>query len=122
LFSGAQLGAGNGPGFGWKDMTVYKFGAQWKQSDQLTLRGGFSYGRQPIPSSQVLFNILAPAVQEWHIDGGFSYKLPNQDELSFAFMYSPQNTVSGPNPLSPGQNIGLSMTQYSLTLGWSRHF
>jgi len=122
LFAGAQLGAGNGPGFGWKDMTVYKFGAQWKQSELLTLRGGFSYGRQPIPSNQVLFNILAPAVQEWHIDGGFSYQLPNKDELSFAFMYSPQGAVSGPNPLSPGQNVSLAMTQYSLTLGWSRKF
>lgn len=122
LFSGALLGAGNGPGFGWKDMTVYKFGTQWKQSDQLTLRGGFSYGQQPIPSSQVLFNILAPAVQQWHIDGGFSYSLPNKDQLSFAFMYSPQNTVSGPNPLAPGQDISLTMTQYSLSLGWSRQF
>jgi len=122
LQSGAQLGAGNGPGFGWKDMTVYKFGAQWKQSDQLTLRGGFSYGHQPIPNSQVLLNILAPAVQEWHLDGGLSYKLPNQDELSFAFMYSPQSSVSGPNPLNPGQNIALSMTQYSLQVGWSRRF
>lgn len=122
LFSGAQLGAGNGPGFGWKDMTVYKFGAQWQQSDQLTLRGGFSYGQQPIPGSQVLFNILAPGVQEWHLTGGLSYKLPNQDELSFAFMFSPQKTITGPNPLSPGQSIDLAMTQYSLQLGWSRRF
>ena len=122
LFSGAQFGAGNGPGFGWRDVTVYKIGTQWKQSDQLTLRGGFSYGQQPIPSSQALLNIVAPAVQEWHIDGGFSYKLPNQDEISFAFMYSPQNTVSGANPLYPSQNVALSMTQYSLTLGWSRRF
>ena len=122
LFAGAALGAGNGPGFGWKDMTIYKFGTQWQQNDKLTWRGGFSYGHQPIPSSQALFNILAPGVQEWHIDGGFSYKLPNKDELSFAFMYSPPNTVTGANPLSPGQNIGLSMTQYSLSLGWSRQF
>jgi len=121
LFPG-DLGSGNGSGFGWKDMTVYKFGAQWKQNEQLTWRGGFSYGRQPIPSSQVLFNIVAPAVQEWHVDGGFSYKLPNQDELSFAFMYSPQSSVSGANPLSPGQNISLAMTQYSLQFGWSRRF
>ncbi len=123
LFLGqTQLGSGNGAGFGWKDMTVYKIGAQWKQNDQLTWRAGFSYGKQPIPSSQVLFNIVAPAVQEWHIDGGFSYQLPNRDELSFAFMYSPPNTVTGPDPLYPAQNIALNMTQYSLTLGWSRKF
>ena len=122
ILSGAKLGAGNGPGFGWKDMTVYKFGSQWQQSDALTLRAGFSYGRQPIPNDQVLFNILAPAVQEWHINGGFSYKLPNTDELSFAFMYSPQSGVAGSNTFYNPQNIALSMTQYSLTVGWSRKF
>lgn len=122
LLFGTQLGVGNAPGFGWKDMTIYKLGGQWQQNDKLTWRGGFSYGHQPIPNTQVLFNILAPAVQEWHLDGGFSYKLPNQDELTFAFMYSPQNTVTGSNPLNPSQNVALSMTQYSLTLGWSRQF
>ncbi len=53
---------------------------------------------------------------------GFSYKLPNQDELSFAFMYSPQNTISGHNPLAPSQNVSLAMTQYPLTVGSSRRF
>ena len=118
----AKLGSGNGAGFGWKDMTVFKFGTQWKQNEKWTWRGGLSYGAQPIPSSQVLFNTLAPGVQEWHLTTGFTHSLTNKDDLNFAFMYSPSKTVSGPNPLSPGQTIDLNMYQLSFQLGWSRKF
>jgi long-chain fatty acid transport protein len=118
----AKLGNNNGAGFGWKDMTIYKFGTQWKQNENWTWRGGFSYGSQPIPSSQVLFNILAPGVQEWHLTTGFTHALTDKDDLNFAFMYSPGKTVSGPNPLSQGQTIDLNMNQLSFQLGWSRRF
>jgi long-chain fatty acid transport protein len=118
----AQLGNNNGAGFGWKDMTIYKLGAQWKPVENWTLRGGVSYGAQPIPSSQVLFNILAPGVQQWHLTTGFTRAITNKDDLNFSFMYSPSKTVSGPNPLSPGQTIDLSMNQLSFQLGWSRRF
>jgi long-chain fatty acid transport protein len=121
-FQGGLLGYADGRGFGWNDMTIYKFGAQWKQNDKWTWRGGLSYGQQPIEGSEVLFNILAPGVQEWHLTGGLTHSLSKQDELSFAFMYSPQKTITGPNPLSPGQTIDLSMTQFSLQFAWSRRF
>ena len=103
-------------------MTIYKLGAQWQQSDKLILRGGVSYGQQPIDRSQVLFNILTPGVQEWHLTTGFSYAFTAQDELSFAFMYSPPKTVTGQNPLSPGQTIELEMYQFSGQFAWSRRF
>lgn len=122
LFRGVQLGTGNGPGFGWNDMTIYKFGAQWQADDKWTWRGGFSYGQQPIEGSDVLFNILAPGIQEWHLTGGFSHTLSQEDEISFAFMYSPRKTITGPNPLFPSQTIDLSMEQFSLQIGWTRRF
>ena len=122
LFKGVPLGAANGAGFGWNDMTIYKFGAQWKQNEKWIWRGGVSYGQQPIEGSEVLFNILAPGVQEWHLTGGFTHALTQEDDVSFAFMYSPRKTITGSNPLSPGQSIDLSMEQFSLQIGWSRRF
>jgi len=122
LLQGIPLGADNGPGFGWKDMTIYKLGVQWQQSEKWTLRGGVSYGKQPIDSSQVLFNILAPGVQEWHLTTGLSYALTGHDDLSFAFMFSPPKTVTGQNPLSPGQTIELEMYQLSGQFAWTRRF
>jgi long-chain fatty acid transport protein len=103
-------------------MTIFKLGTQWKQNELWTWRAGVSYGEQPIPSSEVLFNILAPGVQEFHLTTGFSRAIGKSDELSFAFMYSPSNSVKGANPLSPSQNIELEMDQLSLQLAWSRRF
>lgn len=117
-----QLGSKEGVGLGLKDMTVFKLGAQWRQSQFWTWRAGISYGEQPIPSSEVLLNILVPGVQQFHLTTGFSRALGIDDELSFAFMYSPSNSIKGPNPLSPGQTIELEMYQFAFQLAWSRRF
>lgn len=120
--SSYPLGDPNGPGFGWKDMTVYKLGYQWQARPDLQLRAGVSYGRQPIRSTDVLFNILAPGVQEWHFTGGFTKTLKDGGEFSMAVVYSPSKTVSGPNPMDPAQTIKLGMHQYELEFGYSKKF
>lgn len=118
------LGGSNGAGFGWKNTTYYKVGFQQSISKTWTLRGGVAYGRQPIPSSQVLFNILAPGVTEWHYALGASAKVTKKSEVSFAVTYAPSTTVSGPNPLEvPGQQtISLNMHQIQYEVGYSVKF
>ncbi|MBB3332584.1 long-chain fatty acid transport protein [Halomonas campaniensis] len=74
--SPGRLGDDDGAGFGWDDMTVVKLGWQWQQTTQQAWRAGVSYGEQPIPDSEVLFNILAPGVQQWHVTGGFTASSP----------------------------------------------
>jgi len=118
----AQLGTSNGAGFGWEDMTVYKLGYQWATSPAWTWRVGYSYGKQPIPSSEVLLNILAPAVMEQHFTFGFTNKLSPTSDWSFAAMYAPEKKVSGTNPLSPGQTIELKMHQFQVEASYSWKF
>lgn len=115
-----SLGNDDGAGFGWDDMTVVKLGWQWQQDEQQTWRAGVSYGEQPIPDSEVLFNILAPGVQQWHITGGFTRQIADSLELSGMAFYSPEETVRGENPMGPGQEIELSMHQVgaAVSLGW----
>jgi long-chain fatty acid transport protein len=116
----ARLGDDDGAGFGWRDMTAFKLGWQWEQDTRNTWRAGLSYAEQPIPASETLFNILAPGVQEWHLTGGFSRRLQSGLTLSGMAFYSPAETVRGPNPLGPGQDISLRMYQLgaSLSLAW----
>jgi long-chain fatty acid transport protein len=118
------LGGDAGPGFGWKDMTTTKLGYQWEAGSEWTLRTGIAHGAQPIRSSEVLFNILAPGVQEWHFTGGFTKKMGKHGEVSLAAMYSPREHVVGPNPLeAPGQQtIGLSMRQVEFEVSWGKRF
>jgi long-chain fatty acid transport protein len=119
----AQLGTDNGAGFGWKDILVFKFGTMWKTSDNFTLMAGYSYGQEPIPNSEVLFNILAPATIQNHITAGFTTKLNQSNEISVAIMYAPASTVIGANPLeAPGQQtIKLNMSQWQLEVGYAFH-
>lgn len=116
----ARLGEDDGAGFGWDDMAIVKLGWQWQQDDSQAWRAGVSYGEQPIPASEVLFNILAPGVQEWHFTGGFSRRLSSGAMLSGMAFYSPEKAVRGENPLGPGQSIELRMVQFgvSFSLAW----
>ena len=117
----APLGSDGGSGFGWKDVTTVKGGVQVRTGEGWTWRGGYSYGEQPIPTSEVLFNILAPGVIEQHVTLGFSKLVRGTQELSLGLTRAFSRKVTGPNPLEvPGlQSIELKMDQWEFELGWS---
>jgi long-chain fatty acid transport protein len=117
----APLGSDTGAGFGWQDMTTYKLGVQQRVQPGWTWRAGYSYGRQPIPSTEVLFNILAPGVEEHHATFGLSKTVGRDKTLSLAVTRAFSNTVTGPNPLDvPGrQQIGLEMSQWDVQIGYA---
>jgi long-chain fatty acid transport protein len=123
----APLGAANGPGFGWRDINVWKLGAQWQYSQQLALRAGFNVGQNPVQSRDVSFNILAPGVTTTHLTLGATYALSPNSELTVAYMRAPKKRVSGSslfNNLGFGPTVGgtesISMSQQSLgvQMGW----
>jgi long-chain fatty acid transport protein len=89
------LGADSGPGFGWQDIDVWKLGAEYKYSQQLTVRAGWNHGDNPITAADVTFNILAPGVIEDHVTLGFTYTLASGDELTMSYMHGFSNDVSG---------------------------
>ncbi|MFZ0390056.1 MAG: outer membrane protein transport protein [Calditrichia bacterium] len=116
-----KLGDTDGAGFCWKDMTVYKIGARFNILQGLTLGAGYSYGKQPVPESAVLFNLLLPAVAEQHLAFGISKILLPGLGIHFAFLKTFGNTISGDNPfrlLWTGA-LELSESQWEAQLGLS---
>jgi long-chain fatty acid transport protein len=93
-------------------------------NDALTLRGGYSYNENPISSSDVTFNILAPGVIQHHLTAGASYAFGRQ-EFSAAYMYGVHNSVSGESRFvalgqaPPGTREIISMHQNSFGLQYS---
>jgi len=114
------LGTSNGPGFGWKDVQTIKFGAEYNATEDLTVRAGYSYNTQPIPSSQVLFNVLAPATVRHHITGGATYKYSPNSEFEFAAMFAPSVKVSGAT--GAVQTSSIKMHQVEVTVGYNYHW
>jgi long-chain fatty acid transport protein len=121
----SPLGTTGGAGFGWDDVTVYKAGVQWKPSEVWALRAGYSQANQPIPSSEVMFNILAPGVVEKHVTFGFSRLTPHSNgRINVGLMYALENSVTGANPMeAPGQQqIKLTMDEWEAELSYSVNF
>jgi long-chain fatty acid transport protein len=120
----ARLGDDGGAGFGWRDVTAYKAGVQWALSKDVVLRAGYAYARQPIPESEVLFNILAPGVIEQHVTIGATANASGKTKVNLAIVKALSKTVAGPNPLEvPGkQSIELRMDQWVFDLGVSFGF
>ena len=121
LFS-AQLGDNNGAGFGWENINIYKLGFQIEASPTIKLRAGAAYNDQPIPETEVLFNILAPGVMQQHYTAGLTWQVTPNSAVNFGFMYAPGNSVTGPNPLAPSQTITIEMWQWESTAGWTWTF
>ena len=120
----ARLGDDGAAGFGWQDMTTVKGGVQWRSSEGWTWRAGYSFGEQPIPATEVLFNILAPGVVEQHATLGVTRALGAGKELHLSAMRAFSQKVSGGNPLeAPGrQVIELRMDQWEFEVGFSFGF
>jgi long-chain fatty acid transport protein len=114
-------GADNGPGFGWRDVTAVKTGIAYEATDKLTLRVGFNYSTQPVPDSQTYFNILAPAVVQYHATAGATWRFNHHWELSAFYAHAFDNTVNGSGSLyGPFTDANLRMSQdsFGLALGW----
>ena len=124
----APLGAANGPGFGWKDIDVFKFGVSWQATDAWTLRAGYNKGDNPIGSADVTFNILAPGVMREHYTAGFTLALGKNSEITGTYMVAPRQTVTGPSLFNAVLGAGaagnetISMKQTAIGLAWGRKF
>ena len=117
------FGAENGPGFGWKEVDVIKFGAVYQASDKLTLRAGYGRSDNPVPQSQTFLNLLAPGVVTDHFTAGATVKLKNKLELTGYVMHAPRNDVRGAGSIPLGYgggeaNVHLAETAVGASLGF----
>jgi long-chain fatty acid transport protein len=114
------LGGSDGAGFGWRDVDVFRLGAQYELDANWTVRGGYNYSSNPIKSEDVTFNILAPGVVQHHLTAGATYAWQNRHEVTGAFMYAFNNDVTGPslfNNFVPGLNAEEKIEMYQWSLG-----
>jgi long-chain fatty acid transport protein len=117
----APLGADNGPGFGWQDVSVYRLGVQYRIDPVWTVRAGYNRSENPITSRDVTFNILAPGVVQDHVTLGFSYTINPASEVSMAYGHAFNNEVSG-SSLVFGGTEKIGMSQDFLGIGWNMKF
>jgi long-chain fatty acid transport protein len=122
------LGGSSGAGFGWENITVWKFGVQWAMNDRWTFRAGYNRSGQPITSPNVTFNIIAPGVVQNQYTLGGTWRLDAVSEVTGAFMYAADESVTGPsffapfNPALASTTETIHMKQYLLGIAYNRKF
>lgn len=125
LFKGVPLGANDGPGFGWSNVSVVKLGVNYQLNENWSVRAGVSYDNQPIPASQTFFNVLAPGVVTTHVTAGLSWRASAQDEFSLSLLYAPRKTLDGSSSIPSafgGGEANVSLQETSIGFGWSHRF
>lgn len=125
LFAGDRFGSSNGQGFGWRDITVYKFAASYALSDTLTIRGGYSHAQQPIPSDQTFLNILAPGTIQDHLSVGLTWSPSVHNELSLAYTHGLEQKVKGKDSIPDafgGGEADVKMSQDILGIAYAWKF
>jgi long-chain fatty acid transport protein len=122
MSDGLALFIANQHGFGWENQTVYKLGAAYKYSNDLTLRAGVNHGKQPINVNSgemgMAFNTLAPGVVETHLTLGFTKNISADSAITGYYMHAFNKEVDGfftgatPDTLEMSQNaFGLSFNK-----------
>ena len=122
---GGRGGEKNGPGFHWRDTNTIKVGLEYQATNDLILRAGYSYmWPQAMSKDAVMFNILAPGVIRHQITGGGTYRVDENNDIDFAFMFAPTGKQSGVVQTRAGstQNVDLKMYQFEVSLGWTYNF
>ncbi|WP_226468120.1 OmpP1/FadL family transporter [Luteimonas panaciterrae] len=123
LLQGQPLGGKQGPGFGWRDIDVYKIAASYDYSPRLTLRAGFSHAEQPIPDDQTFFNILAPGAVQDQLSLGATWQTGERGEFSIYYSHAFEKEVNGrgsiPQPFGGGEaDIQLSEDSLGFAYAW----
>ncbi|MDH5447140.1 MAG: outer membrane protein transport protein [Gammaproteobacteria bacterium] len=120
------FGDPNGPGFGWKSISVYKLGGEYTLNPTMKLRAGWNHGENPITPEEVTVAFLAPGVTEDHLTLGFTMAMDKTSEINFNYVKSFENSVSGKfAPKSPefgGGNMTVSMEQQFFEVGYAQYF
>ena len=93
----------------------------------MVLRAGYNHSTNPVKAENITFNILAPGVITKHFTLGGTYALSKTSELTWAYMYAPKNTVTGPSmyngmpnlpPSGITETVRMSQQSLGVQYGW----
>jgi long-chain fatty acid transport protein len=118
--------AGAATGLGFRDTFAAAVTAQYRVTDRLTARGGYSYGTNPVADDRAGLNVASPMILEHIVTAGASWAVTDDFTLSLAYLHGFENSVAGPlltarGPV-PGATVGTSAAFDSVVIGGGVRF
>lgn len=113
-------------GVGWRSVFAMALGAQYRLTDNLLVRAGYSFNDNPIDNHETSFNVASPTVIQHILSVGLSYRVTDALFLSAAYSHMFDNSIDGPlvAPFGtvPGATIRSSASADSFLLGATVYF
>lgn len=116
-------------GLGWQSVVAVAIGMQKRVTDTTTLRAGYIYNENPIPSSEAMFNIAAPLFYQHTVSCGLTYEPQPYLAISMSYAFTPESTIEGPITLPPnpptstpatpvaGSSVGSTLNAHAIDFG-----
>jgi len=98
----------------WSNQLVFALGGAYQINDQWTVRAGYNYGDNPVPSQYL--NCLFPAIVQSHITAGFGWAWNQSSSIDFSTTYG--LTVTDTN----GANVTVEHSQLNFQIMYSYRF
>jgi long-chain fatty acid transport protein len=109
-------------GLGWRSIFAVAVGAQYEATDRLTVRGGYLYNQNPIPSAQTLFNVQLPGINTNTLTLGSTLRLTDDIVFTVAWLHGFRNSVEGPIGQIPGASVKFDTQLDTLYAGFNVQF
>lgn len=102
----------------WEDQAVFALGGALEATDDLTIRAGYNYGRNPVPSKYL--NALFPAIVESHAAFGAGYRITEAlaADFSLALATEKGETNQGNGTTMPPVESTHSQVNWQVMLGY----
>jgi long-chain fatty acid transport protein len=101
--------------FGWDDQTVYAIGVK-KDMGKMAISVGYNYGKSPIGTEDVNYNLGSTAIVEHHLSVGLTRKFSDKVSGSFAYTHALENEMTA--SVGPANTIKISQNQYNLNISY----
>ena len=117
---------GAATGLGWNSVMSVGCGVQRRINEKLSVRLGYCFNENPIPSSASAYNTASPLVIQHCMTVGASYAIEMNWMLTAAYSYCPEGSVTGPvvNHVGqiPGSWVKNSAYAHAFQAGISKRF
>lgn len=96
-------------GLGWRSTFGIALGGQYRLSDNWSLRAGYSWNQNPIPSAELSANLASTTIEQHTVSVGVSYELADNVLLSLAYLHAFSPPETGPLTTAAGTVPGASV-------------
>lgn len=125
IFLNPQINFGeeNGPGFGWRDVEVWKLGYEWRYSQKMTFRFGLSRSDSPINESNVTQGVIMPGITTSERSVGGTYKFDSRNAISVFMSWANGPDINGLSTIvSSGAREVVGARTHSAGIQFSRQY